>query len=251
MEVGSTLSGMHLPETLPPLPDAVSIVLPFQEVTMSGYAWWQPRPAPAVLLYHGWGQHAGEMAPVARLFQQAGWHAVSLSMRGWAGSTGTDDYGRSNVGDTVEVLNWLERQPNVESLHLLGFSMGGMVMLLTALLGQTPAQSVTAVSAPTDFRRLYETTAFGGVRRYYDAVLTPEQWLGGSPLTHASQLSIPALVVVGLTDRFCPPEQGQVFAEKSGAALLQLAEMQHEPSAADWETIVRAVVKLKTSIQQD
>lgn len=46
-------------------------------------------------------------------------------------------------------------------------------------------------------------------------------------------------------------EAGSTLLEKSGAALLELAEMEHEPSAAEWKIIVRAVVKLKTSIQQD
>lgn len=235
-------------ELLPTLSDASAVDLQFQTVQMRGYAWWHERPGPAVLLYHGWGQSAEDMAPVARLFHQAGLHAVSLAMRGWKGSSGQDDYGRSNVGDTAAVLHWLKKQPYVQSTHLFGFSMGGMVMLLTALIGQTSAQSVTAVSAPVDFRRLYDTTAFGGVRRYYDEVLTPEQWTLGAPMTYAASLSIPALLVVGLKDRFCPPEQGQMFTQTSGASLLELPNMEHEPSPEDWSVIVTAGVQVMNQV---
>lgn len=227
------IPGLALPE----LPGAAALTLHLPGVTLGGYGWWWPEAAPAALLLHGWGQDASHMALPARLFREAGWHAVSLSMRGWRGSSGCDDYGRSGVADTRHALAWLARQPGVTDVLLLGFSMGGLMALLTAS-GPSAARAVVAVSAPTDLRRVYATTSFRGLRRYYDAVLTPEQWEEGSPLRHAPQLCIPALLAVGTEDRFCPPEEGRSYAAATRSRLLEIAGMAHAPSPADWARIV-------------
>lgn len=223
---------------LPPLPGAARLTLPLGDVTLGGYLWEQPRPAPAVLLLHGWGQDASDMAHPARLFQQAGWHVLSLSQRGWRGSGGCDDYGRSGPGDTLRALAWLRDRPHVTSTVLLGFSLGGLVALLTAVRAH-PARLVVAVSAPTDLREVYRTTSSRILRRYYDAVLTEAQWEEGSPLHWARQLRTPARVVVGTHDHLCLPALGREFAAASGAGLLEVAGMGHLPDETQWDLIVR------------
>ncbi|MFD1730195.1 alpha/beta hydrolase family protein [Deinococcus malanensis] len=110
---------------------------------------------------------------------------------------------------------------------------------MTATTQDTPATHVVAVSAPTDLRRVYETASLNILRRYYDAVLTPEQWQDGSPLTHAHTLKVPALLVVGTEDQVCPREEGRSFAAASGARLLEIGGMAHEPREPDWSAIVQ------------
>lgn len=235
-----------MPEPLPPLqhPEEVErLSLPVRDIQLGGYAWWRAEPAPAALLFHGWGQSAADMETVARAFFDGGWHAVSLSSRGWPGSGGQDDYGRSNVQDTDEVLAWLGAQPRVTARHLLGLSMGGLIALLTATRGGERPSSVTAVSAPTDLREVYRTTAFGGVRRYYDAVFTPTQWDEGAPMHDAVRLSVPALIVVGGKDRMVIPALGRRYAEASGAELLERPEMDHLPTDREWPEIAHAVME--------
>lgn len=234
-------------EALPPLrqPEGTErLDVPVRDIRMGGYAWWRPHPAPAVLLYHGWGQSAADMEPVARAFFAGGWHALSLSGRGWPGSGGSDDYGRSNVQDTDEVLAWLAQRPAVTARHLLGLSMGGLVALLCASRGREKLSSVTAVNAPTDLREVYRTTAFGGVRRYYDEVFTPEQWEDGAPVTHAAQLFTPALLVIGAKDRMVSPAIGHRYAQLSGAQVLEHSDMEHLPTDRQWEEIADAVMRL-------
>ncbi|GAA5512759.1 hypothetical protein Dcar01_01481 [Deinococcus carri] len=223
---------------LPPLPDAARLTLPLGDVTLGGYYWMQSRPAPAVLLLHGWGQDASHMAHPARLFREAGWHALSLSQRGWRGSGGCDDYGRSGADDMRRALDWLGRQPGVTSALLLGFSMGGLVALLAAS-APCAARGVVAVSAPTDLRRTARTTSLGILRRYYDAVLTERQWVEGSPLRHVARLRVPALLVVGTEDRFCPPAEGRSYAAATGSCLLELPGMAHQPTDEEWRLLVR------------
>lgn len=180
------------------------------------------------------------MAGPARLFAEAGWHALSLSSRGWRGSSGCDDYGRSGARDTRLALEWLSAQPPVRGpVVMLGFSMGGLIALLASANEDTCASHVVAVSAPTDLRRVYQSSALNALRRYYDAVLTPEQWHEGSPLTHARTLNIPGLLAVGTEDRVCSPEEGRSFAAASGSRLLEIDGMAHEPREQEWAAIVQ------------
>ncbi|ACO45815.1 Xaa-Pro dipeptidyl-peptidase-like domain-containing protein [Deinococcus deserti] len=178
------------------------------------------------------------MAEPARMFAEAGWHALSLSSRGWRGSGGCDDYGRSGARDTRLALEWLSSQPR-GPVVMLGFSMGGLIALLTAATQDTCASHVVAVSAPTDLRRVYQSSALNALRRYYDAVLTAKQWHEGSPLTHARALNVPGLLAVGTEDRVCPPEEGRSFAAASGSRLLEIDGMAHEPREQEWATIVQ------------
>lgn len=225
---------------LPALPDATLVSLVFDDVQLGGYAWWGTRAAPAVLLLHGWGEDASTMAPVARQVRGRGWHAVSLSLRGWRGSSGADDYGRSASQDIGRVLDWLRAQPDVSGVVVVGFSMGGLMAALAAADQEPGApDGLVLVSAPSDLPTFARDTAFGGVRRYLRRILQPGQWRESSPLTHADRLAHPVLVVVGEADEMTPPEQGRRLAAAApDAALLEIAEMGHHPSAEQWSRIL-------------
>ncbi|MFC4639453.1 alpha/beta hydrolase family protein [Deinococcus hohokamensis] len=228
--------------TLPKLPGSERVNLPGPAGVLGGYLWRQAAPAPAALLLHGWGQDAGAMSLPAQLLHAAGWHALSLSQRGWRGSAGCDDYGRNAPADLGAALNWLAQQPLVMGpLVLLGFSMGGLGALLAVSTGETRATHVVAVNPPTDLRAVYDQSSLSLLRRCYDAVLTPEQWRQGSPLTHAGGLRVPALVVVGARDHVCPPWAVRHYARVSGARLLERPDMAHVPEAQDWADLMEAV----------
>jgi pimeloyl-ACP methyl ester carboxylesterase len=231
--------------SLPELPDAARLTLPLEGVTLGGYGWWQPRPAPAALLLHGWGQDASALAAPARLLYARGWHAVSLSLRGWRGSSGCDDYGLSGPDDTLRALDWLGRQPFVTSTALLGLSLGGLIGLLVAAR-ENGARAVVAVNPPTDLHRVYQTTSSRVLREYYDAVLTGAQWEAGSPIHAARQLQTPAWVVVGTQDRICSPSLGHGYAQASGARLLEVAGMGHVPDEGEWAFIMQRALSFQT-----
>ncbi|MFC4427590.1 alpha/beta hydrolase family protein [Deinococcus navajonensis] len=231
-----TIPGLSLPE----LPDAEQVNFSGPVGVLGGYFWRQAAPAPVAVLLHGWGQDAGAMAGPARELHRAGWHALSLSQRGWCGSAGCDDYGRSVSTDLRVPLAWLTRQAGGSGpVVLLGFSMGGLGALLTASAPETSLVThVVAVSAPTDLRAVYNSSSAGLLKRCYDAVLTPDQWHEGSPLSHAHGLRVPALVVVGTEDRLCPPEIGRQYALASGARLLEYPGMAHVPDEPQWASVV-------------
>ncbi len=227
---------------LPRLPGAVPVLLEFEDVQLGGYSWWRDRQAPAILLLHGWGEDASTMAPVARQVLDRAWHAVSISLRGWHGSTGVDDYGLSASHDISRVLAWIRRQPEVSGIVLVGFSMGGLMAALTA--ADQPAgalDGVVLVNAPTELPSFAQDTAFGGVRRYLEKTLQPRQWQDSSPLHHADQLVHPLLVVVGTEDTMTPPDQGRRLAYATPAsALVEVAGMGHHPTPGEWAQILEA-----------
>lgn len=227
---------------LPRLPGAVPVLLEFEDVQLGGYAWWRDRQAPTILLLHGWGEDASTMAPVAHQVLDREWHAVSISLRGWHGSTGVDDYGLSASHDISRVLAWIRRQPDVSGIVLVGFSMGGLMAALTA--ADQPAgalDGVVLVSAPTELPSFAQDTAFGGVRRYLEKTLQPRQWQDSSPLHHADQLVHPLLVVVGTEDTMTPSDQGRRLACATPAsALLEVTGMGHHPTSGEWAQILEA-----------
>lgn len=229
-------------EPLPDIDDAAPLTFAYDDVSLAGYAWWAEDVdvAPVFLLLHGWGEDGSTLAPLARRIRNRGWHAVSISMRGWRGSTGVDDYGLSASKDIGRVLAWIRQQPSAGQTILLGFSMGG-VMAGLAAVDQTELAGVVVVGAPCHLPTLYAETAFGGVRRYFDAVLQPQQWNESSPLTHAAAIGDPMLVVTGGRDTKCPPEQGRRMA---GAVphgrLLHIPGMDHHPMPDEWERILDA-----------
>lgn len=232
-------------EPLPILDDAVALSFDYDDVRLAGYAWWAAgvASAPAVLLLHGWGEDASTLAPLARQIRRRGWHAVSISLRGWRGSTGTDDYGLSAAKDIGRVLDWIrQRSPGGPTL-LLGFSMGGLMAGLAAV-EQEALTGLVVVGAPCHLPSLYQETEFGGVRRYFDATLQPQQWHESSPLTHADRISVPMMLVTGGKDTMCPPGQGRrMAAAVANGRLLHIPEMEHHPSPVEWEKILDEATK--------
>lgn len=224
---------------LPLIADAERLAFDYDDVSLAGYAWWAAAKGPAFVLLHGWGEDASTLAPVARLINAGGCHAISISMRGWAGSTGRDDYGLSAAKDIGRVLDSLRQRSTVTSTVLLGFSMGGLMAALAAA-EQTKLAGAILISAPSHLPTVYRETAFGGVRRYFDETLQAHQWKDSSPLTHAHEIRCPVLVVTGGRDTMCPSEQGRRMAEAlPDGELLHLPDMEHHPSMDEWNEILK------------
>jgi pimeloyl-ACP methyl ester carboxylesterase len=230
-------------EMLPRIDDAGFLIFDYDDVSLAGYAWWTDVEAPAFLMLHGWGEDASTLAPVARLVRSRGWHAISISLRGWPGSTGVDDYGLSAPKDLGRVLEWLRDQPLVTGTVLLGFSMGGVMASLTAA-NQPDLTGIVVVGAPSDLPTLYHETAYGGVRRYFDATLQPHQWEQSSPATHAANIKCPMVVATGGADGMCPPAQGAAMAEAvPNGRLFHVPEMGHHPDDGQWGRILQVAAE--------
>lgn len=86
--------------------------------------WGDPGNAP-VLFLHGGGQTRHAWGGTAQRIAAAGWHAISVDLRGHGESDWTDAYNRSDFGgDIIEIVDQLGAKP-----MLVGASLGGISAL--------------------------------------------------------------------------------------------------------------------------
>ena len=82
---------------------------------------WGAPDGPAVLFLHGGGQTRHAWGGTAVLMAAAGWHAISVDLRGHGESAWTEQYQRMDFGgDVIEIVKQLGSEP-----MLVGASLGG------------------------------------------------------------------------------------------------------------------------------
>jgi dipeptidyl aminopeptidase/acylaminoacyl peptidase len=169
-------------------------------------------PTAAVVLLHGWGGSAETMAAPALELAELGYLAVSVSMRGWGRSGGTDDCGLHQGDDVAAVVGWIESTyPRcAPRIGLLGISQGGQVALLAAARSSAVA-AVVAWAPVTDVALWRETTEYPGIPEYVDAVCADGDLARRSPLSFVADLSVPILLVHGGSDTRVPTEQSRLL----------------------------------------
>ncbi len=208
-------------------------------------------PRPAVIVLHGW-QTAGTNGALvvearARQYAAEGYHALALSMRGWPPSGGADDCGLRQPDDVARAAEWLRTVPGVQAdrVALVGFSQGGQVALLTAARDPR-VRAVVAVFPVTDVARWKATTANADIPGYVTAVCEPGGTASRSPVTRASSIAAPVLLVHGDADTRVPTEQSVLMRDALTAAgrrvqLFVVPGAQHGFTAAE-EALARPVI---------
>lgn len=108
---------------------------------------WEPKDAKAaVVISHGWSEHAGRYNEVANWFNRNGYAVYALDHRGHGKSEGKRGHVRRWT-DYARDLELLRSTVKHEKQYLLGHSMGGMIAILHAL--EYPEQfSAMALSGP-------------------------------------------------------------------------------------------------------
>ncbi|HEY4014335.1 MAG TPA: alpha/beta fold hydrolase [Polyangiaceae bacterium] len=142
-------------------------------------AWWQGYRAPAAIVVHGVAGSATSRYVVraAVSLYRAGWHAVRLDLRG-AGASLEESPSLYHAGLTEDpraAIDLLSRDPRVDGVFLVGFSLGGHVLLrLAGELGAdapAPIRAVVSISAPLDLSAVSAALERVGVRVYQHYVL--------------------------------------------------------------------------------
>jgi len=119
----------HRAETLS-VPDFEPVTLTtFEGLALTGW-WHPPQNGAVILLVGGLGASRDTMLPEARLLAEAGYGALTLDSRACAGTSGTLGVDETNELDTM--LGYAQRQPGVEWIGALGFSVGGVTVLRAA-----------------------------------------------------------------------------------------------------------------------
>jgi dipeptidyl aminopeptidase/acylaminoacyl peptidase len=208
-------------------------------------------PRPAVIVLHGWqsANTNGALVVEARARQYAadGYHALALSMRGWPPSGGADDCGLRQPDDVARAAEWLRGLPGVHAdrIGLVGFSQGGQVARLAAAR-DARVRAVVAWFPVTDVAGWKTTTTNADIPGYVTAVCEPGGTESRSPVTRATSIAAPVLLVHGDADTRVPTEQSVVMRNALAAAgrrvqLFLVPGAQHGFTAAE-DVMARPVI---------
>ena len=117
---------------------------------------WGERGRPVVLLVHGWGGRAEQMAPLAKALADMNYQAVAINVTGH-GRSGGDRTGWSHFVNDVAALAHELRAP----LHAsVGHSAGGLAAMVARWRGLVQASRYVCIAAPS-----YPYPPLEGVRR--------------------------------------------------------------------------------------
>ena len=98
---------------------------------------WGDPTDPTVVFLHGGGQTRHAWGGTAERMAAAGWHAISVDLRGHGDSDWTSDYTRRDFGgDVIEIVAQLGNRP-----MLVGASLGGISSLFAEDLSDGPLAS--------------------------------------------------------------------------------------------------------------
>lgn len=181
---------------------------------------------PAVLVMHGWGGSAQEMAPLAAPLLASGFHVLLLDARCHGRSD--DDIATSMpaIADDITVgLEWLRDRSEVDRsrIALVGHSVGAGACLLVASRDQEVAAvvSIASMAHPETFmettlqRRLPGPLARMAVRFVERAV--GQSFESFAPVNTIRLVRVPILLVHGDYDRTVPVEDVHTLSSRSGA----------------------------------
>jgi len=177
---------------------------------------------PGIVLLHGWlpgGTTNAGLGWIPDAFAQQGYVVLVPLMRGWGG--GQNDCGLSQRADTARAIEWLASQPGVDPdrIGVVGFSFGGQVALLTGALSHR-VKAILSYYGPTDLTTLNAHDLYQwhqGIQKESQSDLKSR-----SPVTVASQIKAPVLLIHGDIDANVPVEQSEEMEEvlwKSGGSV--------------------------------
>jgi alpha-beta hydrolase superfamily lysophospholipase len=116
------------------------------ELDLNFYFWTPQHAHAAIVISHGWSEHAGRYHKLANWFASQGYAVYALDHQGHGKSQGKRGHVRRWT-DYARDLEQLRAQVNEEKQYLIGHSMGGMIAILHAL--EYPEQfSGMALSGP-------------------------------------------------------------------------------------------------------
>lgn len=184
--------------------------------------------APAAVLMHGWGAHAGLMLPAAPWLHEAGLALLVLDARGHGLSSDVDFQSLPRFAQDVDAgLAWLRQRREVEParLALIGHSVGAGAALLSA----TRQPDVRAVISLSAFAHPTEV-----MQSWLKEMRIPRRWPGSWILSHVQEVigarfddiaplrsvgvaSCPMLFVHGQDDQTVPFSDALRLARASGS----------------------------------
>jgi dipeptidyl aminopeptidase/acylaminoacyl peptidase len=164
------------------------------------------------LLYLRGGLQSVGMVRPARIAQFAshGFVVFAPYYRGNRGGEGRDEFGGDDRLDALYGIKVLKNLANVDSVHLFGFSRGGLMALWTAILSKDVRSAVTWSGVSdlaalyherVDLRRTLKRLIGGSPNKY------PEIYAERSPVYEVDRIQAPVLIIHGTEDQNVSIEQ--------------------------------------------
>ncbi len=175
------------PRRNPPLVDPASLGMPFEPLDVPGPggplpAWFIPadggRPAPGILLLHGWESARDRTLPNAQVLHAAGFHVLTVDVRGHGDNPPEvlPISGGEFAADARAALAVLADRSEVTRIGALGHSMGGIGVILAAA-DDPRVEALVVVAAPADPVRLTRETFRLARLPLPDPIAYPLAWL--------------------------------------------------------------------------
>ena len=176
------------------------------------HAWFVPvgRPAPAVIVIHGWGGSADAMLPLAPHLHRMGFHGLFLDVRNHGLSDRDRFVSMPRFADDLETAAaWIRGHPDVTSAGVIGHSVGAGAAILSASRSDV-FDALVSVSAPADPELLMRkqmsslpkplvTIALAGIQR-----IIGQDFADFAPHNRIALVRTPMMLVHGDDDRIVP-----------------------------------------------
>lgn len=150
---------------------------------------WQPHDETLVLLHGLGGSHLSPyMVRLSRKFYAAGWRVVRINLRGCGSGAGLNkkSYSSGDSQDIVAVLKQLKKTDPQSSIRLVGFSLGGNIILkMAGELGESASalvERMIAICSPLDLEETLQMVSRRSNRLYHRYYLSQvlkqgERWV--------------------------------------------------------------------------
>jgi pimeloyl-ACP methyl ester carboxylesterase len=198
------------------------------EMRVAAWSW---GTGPAVLLAHGWGGAAADMAPLAGELQRAGYRAILFDFPAHGRSAGR----RTNMVEWLRTLRAVAAE--VGALHALaGHSFGGAAVALAMAEHEMDVRGAVLMApalGPVYFLEQFRGMTGLSAARAEGMMRHIARTIGREPASldareAAAALRVPALVVHDPADRDVPWAHGESIAQAwSGSRLLRAEGLGH------------------------
>lgn len=164
---------------------------------------------------------------VARIIQMAsaGFVVFAPYYRGNEGGEGNEDFCGEDRMDAIDGFHVLQEHPQVNGIHIFGFSRGGIMALFTAI-HQPTAKSLVLWGGVTDMKLVYEERV--DLRKMIKRVVGgsvnkfPERYEWRTPLSEAHKIECPVLLIHGAEDQNVSITHARMLEERLVAAKKQV-----------------------------
>ena len=193
------------------------LFVPYAEAMRGG------RVPPAIINIHGGptNQHHREWNVATQLFVNAGYVVLEPNVRGSTGygrkwrEANRHDWGGKDLEDIARGVEWLGDAKIADPARVgaYGSSYGGYLTLMSLALRSERFAAGVSVVGVVSWQTMYETTR-GDLRDYLarefgDPEKDLELYKERSPLTHASKIRAPLLILQGANDPLVPQSEAE------------------------------------------